>query len=238
MVVFGVFRLLGYRFSPRISDIGDTRYWRAHWPAEPAADYGPLNAIARNRVNLARVVRPWPDLLRVCGSLVTGQVNAYDVLRMLGRDGHPTPLGLAFQEYGRIAKTLHLLAMVDPIDDTHRRTVNTQTTVQESRHTLARKLFFGQRGELRQAYREGQEDQLGALGLVLNAVVLWNTRYLDAAIAALRERGHPVDAPDVARLSPLGHAHLNCLGRYSFTPPHGSGELRPLRDPDRTEDDV
>jgi TnpA family transposase len=38
-----------------------------------------------------------------------------------------------------------------------------------SRHRLARKLFYGQRGELRQRYREGQEDQLSALGLVLNA---------------------------------------------------------------------
>lgn len=123
--------------------------------------------------------------------------------------------------------------MVDPIDDTHRRTVNTQTTVQESRQTLACRLFFGQRGELRQAYREGQEDQLDALGLVLNAVVLWNTRYLDAAVTALRERGDPVDA---ARLSPLGHAHLNCLGRYSFAAPHRTG-LRPLRDPDRAAED-
>jgi TnpA family transposase len=58
---------------------------------------------------------------------------------------------------------------------------DTQLTVQESRHRLARKLFHGQRGELRRAYRQGQEDQLVALGLVLNAVVLWNTRYLDAA---------------------------------------------------------
>ena len=55
-----------------------------------------------------------------------------------------------------------------------------QLTIQESRHRLARKIFHGQRGELRQAYREGQEDQLGALGLVLNAVVLWITRYTDA----------------------------------------------------------
>jgi TnpA family transposase len=28
-MVFGVFSILGYRFSPRIADIGDTRYWRA-----------------------------------------------------------------------------------------------------------------------------------------------------------------------------------------------------------------
>ena len=36
--------------------------------------------------------------------------------------------------------------------------------------------------EPRQRYREGQEDQLGALGLVLNVIVLWNTIYVDAAL--------------------------------------------------------
>jgi hypothetical protein len=53
-------------------------------------------------------------MTRVAGSLVTSQVRAYDLLRMLGRDGHPSALGQAFAEYGRIAKTLHLLAFVDP----------------------------------------------------------------------------------------------------------------------------
>ncbi len=108
--------------------------------------------------------------------------------------------------------------------------MHTQLTVQESRHRLARKLFHGQRGELRQRYREGQEDSLGALGLVLNAVVLWNTRYTDAALAALRAQGYPVREADAARLSPLVDAHLNVHGRYTFTAPTGEG-LRPLRDP-------
>jgi hypothetical protein len=40
-----------------------------------------------------------------------------------------------------------------------------------------------------------------------------NTRYLDAIIEHLRGSGQPVHDEDVARLSPLGHAHLNCLGR-------------------------
>ena len=230
-MVFGLFRLLGYRFSPRIADIGDTRYWRAQWPGEAPADYGPLNAIARNKVNLDKVITQWPDMLRVTGSLITHQVRAYDVLRMLGRDGRPSPLGQAFAEYGRIAKTLHLLAMIDPVDDTHRRVVNTQTTVQESRHRLAQKVFHGKRGQLHQKYREGQEDQLGALGIVVNAITLWNTRYLDAAVAQLRAQGHPVREVDVARLSPLGHAHLNELGRYSFPTLEPTKGLRPLRDP-------
>ncbi|MFA0318304.1 Tn3 family transposase, partial [Vibrio cyclitrophicus] len=36
-------------------------------------------------------------------------------------------------------------------------------------------------------YREGQEDQLGALGLVTNALVLWNTIYMQASLDHLRE---------------------------------------------------
>ena len=103
-------------------------------------------------------------------------------------DGRPSALGQAFSEYGRIAKTMHLLAYVD-LDDSYRRQIGAQLNIQESRHQLARRIFHGQRNELRQRYREGQEDRLGALGLVLNAVVLWNTRYMDLALAQLRRLG-------------------------------------------------
>src|ERR1022692_773686 len=119
--------------------------------------------------------------------------------------------------FSRVGPTLHLLAIVDPIDGSYQRRMNRQLTVQESRHRLGRKICHGHRGQIRQAYREGQEDQLATLGLVLNAVVLWNTRYLDAIVESLRGSGQPVRDEDAARLSPLGHAHLNCLGRYAFT---------------------
>ena len=47
---------------------------------------------------------------------------------------------------------------------------------------------YGQRGEIRKRYREGQEDQLGALGLVTNAVVLWNTLYMQEALSWMRSK--------------------------------------------------
>jgi hypothetical protein len=127
-----------------------------------------------------------------------------------------------------------MLRVVDPVDDTYRRAMNRQLTVQESRHTLARTRCNGRRGQIHQAYREGQEDQLGALGLVLNAVVLWNSRYLDAEVHQLRAQG---EDEDVARLSPLVSAHLNVLGRYSFSASEPGEGLRPLRDPNAPEDD-
>lgn len=42
---------------------------------------------------------------------------------------------------------------------------------------------------------------------------------------------------DVARLSPLKHANLNCLGRYSFRSSPPIQGLRPLRDPDTVDFD-
>src|SRR5215203_4688947 len=87
--------------------------------------------------------------------------------------------------------------------------------------------------------RNDQEDQLGALGLVVNVIVLWNTVYMDAALNRLRAEGYEVREEDVARLSPLGFEHVNMLGRYAFTLPDAvaRGELRPLRDPALAGDD-
>ena len=74
---------------------------------------------------------------------------------------------------------------------------------------------------------------LGALGLVVNAIVLWNTRYMDAVLSKLQADGDAIADADVRRLSPLVHKHLNFLGRYHFSLPGdvSGGVLRELRDP-------
>src|SRR5258708_5656216 len=71
---------------------------------------------------------------------------------------------------------MHALTYID--DEAKRRRILNQLNKGEDRHKLARAVFHGKQGELRQRYREGQEDQLGALGLVVNMIVLWNTLYL------------------------------------------------------------
>src|SRR5258707_10513328 len=71
-IVFGLFRMLGYQFSPRIADLSDQRFWRVTLPGAPEADYRPLNAIARHR-GLNRIRAHQPDMPRVAGSLVTSQ---------------------------------------------------------------------------------------------------------------------------------------------------------------------
>ena len=94
------------------------------------------------------------------------------------------------------------------------------------------------RASYARTYHEGMEDQLGALGLVLNCITLWNTVYLDVALATLRAAGYPVLDDDVARLSPYMRRHLNVHGHYSFQLPELAGSRRALRDPDGPDDDA
>ncbi|WP_425443289.1 Tn3 family transposase [Streptosporangium canum] len=114
-MVFGPFKILGYNFSPRFRDLDDQRFWRATMPGVETGTYGALEDLARNRVNLNKVITHWPDMLKAAGSLVTNQVRAYDLLRMFGWEGRPAPLGAAFAEYGRIVlwTTRYIDAAVD-----------------------------------------------------------------------------------------------------------------------------
>jgi TnpA family transposase len=224
-VVFGLFSLLGYRFSPRLADLGDVRFWRF----DPHADYGALNHVTRHRLDRHLIEEQWDDILRVVGSLKYGRLRASDVIRMLQGEGRPTRLGRAIGEVGRIAKSFYLVAYL--ADETYRRRIQIQLNRGESRHSLARDVFHGRRGELRQAYREGQEEQLGALGLVVNMLVIWNTLYQDRILSELRARGATANLDDIERLSPLGYDHIRIHGQYVFTlaEPIQHGGFLPLR---------
>jgi hypothetical protein len=78
------------------------------------------------------------------------------------------------------------------------------------------------------------EDQLGALGLALNAVVWWNTLYLDAAVKQIQADGFPVTTEMCARLSPIAFEHINFLGRYAFTRADPAAGLQPFHHEDHT----
>jgi TnpA family transposase len=224
-VVFGLFWLLGYQFSPRLADIGDARFWRI----DSEENYGVLNGIAKNTINLKLINSNWSDLLRIAGSLKLGTVSASDLMKTLQGGKNQSTLSKAIAEVGRIAKTLYLLNYID--DEAYRRRILTQLNRGEGRHKVARAVFHGKRGEIYQKYREGQEDQLSTLGLVVNAIVLWNTYYMEEALSYLKATGLEVKDEDIARLSPLLHKHINMLGRYQFSLPLElqQGQMRKLR---------
>jgi TnpA family transposase len=224
-IVFGLFWLLGFQFSPRLADLKSMRFWRM----DRQADHGVFNAVARSCISLPRIYGDWDDMLRVSGSLKTGTVTASNLMRIFSTTGGTSSLTRSIRDVGRIAKSLHMLHYLR--DEAYRRRILTQLNHTEQRHKLARRLAYGNRGELKQAYREGQEEQLGALGLLLNLVVYWNTVYLNRALDDLLQQGGQVDAEAISRITPLSYDHIRILGRYSFPfdPDETQPRYRPLR---------
>jgi hypothetical protein len=84
------------------------------------------------------------------------------------------------------------------------------------RHKLGRRVHHG---EIRSPLRQGQEEQLGVLGLALNSIVHWNAVYMQETVRQLSEAGPPPLPADIARLSPISWRHISFLGSYDFSVP-------------------
>lgn len=147
-IIFGLFWLLGYQFSPRLADAGEAVFWRA----DKAANYGALDELARGCVDLSKIESHWDEMMRVAGSLKLGTIHASELIRSLLRSTRPSGLAQAIMEVGRVNKTLYLLNYID--DEDYRRRILTQLNRGEGRHAVARAICYGQRGEIRKRYRE------------------------------------------------------------------------------------
>src|SRR3546814_15266580 len=85
----------------------------------------------------------------------------------------------------------------------------------EARNALARALFLNQLGELRDRRFENQTYRASGLNLLVAAIILWNTRYLEVALADI---GTPDEiARHVDRKSVVGKECVS-TGRSRWSP--------------------
>ncbi len=112
-----------------------------------------------------------------------------------------------------------------------RRRANAGLNKGEARNALARAVFFHRLGELRDRSFENQVYRASGLNLLIAAIILWNTRYLQAAFDALAADGTPVPATLIRHVAPLAWDHIGLTGDYIWAADKRPepGELRPLR---------
>ena len=61
---------------------------------------------------------------------------------------------------------------------------------------------------------ENQRYRASGLNLVIAAIILWNTVYLERVIQHLKDNGQSVNESLFKHLSPLGWEHINLTGDY------------------------
>ncbi len=223
--VFGLMHLLGFRFAPRIRDLGDTKLFI------PKSDiaYDALKPMIGGTLNIKHVRAHWDEILRLATSIKQGTVTASLMLRKLGSYPRQNGLAVALRELGRIERTLFILDWLQSVE--LRRRVNAGLNKGEARNALARAVFFYRLGEIRDRSFEQQRYRASGLNLVTAAIVLWNTVYLERATSALRGHGKSLDDTLLQYLSPLGWEHINLTGDYLWrsSAKVGAGKFRPLR---------
>jgi TnpA family transposase len=101
----------------------------------------------------------------------------------------------------------------------------------EQQNALRRAVFFNRLGEIRDRSYENQRHRASGLNLLVAAIILWNTVYLQRAVDYLGKQGHHPEPTDLTHLSPLGWEHINLTGDYHWesSPPLGPDQFRPLR---------
>ncbi|MCF4164657.1 Tn3 family transposase [Zavarzinia compransoris] len=224
--VFGLCHLLGFRFAPRIRDLKDRRLYLFPGDEAPPA----LRPLIGGVIDLDHLAAHWEELLRLATSIRVGTVTASAMLRRLAAYPRQNGLALALREFGRLERTMFTLDWLrDPV---LRRRANAGLNKGEARNALARAIFFNRLGEMRDRSFENQAYRASGLNLLVSAVILWNTRYLQAAMEDLGGRGADV-RPELARhVAPLGWEHVGLTGDYVWgddsIPMDG---LRPLRRP-------
>ncbi len=223
-LLFGLFMLLGFRFAPRLRDLSDQTLYRPR----KQTDYSVLTPVLKKDIREDLIIRYWDDMNRLAASLKDGLVRPSLVVSKLQAMQRQNPLQQAIQDLGRIGKTGHILHYVD--DPPFRRRVLVGLNKGETLHSMARDISFGHQGRFTDRSYEAQLNRASALSLVINAIVVWNTRHFDRAQTKLLEQGEQVDETVWQHLSPLSWKHINLVGSYHFTDVHLEGEFRPLRD--------
>lgn len=222
--VFGLTHLLGFHFAPRLRDVADSKLYCIG----KSSDYSKLEKLLRGRINTKIIRENYDDVLRLAHSVREGTVSASLIMGKLGSYSRQNSLAIALREMGRIEKTIFILDYIS--SEALRRRIHRGLNKGEAMNALARAIFFGKFGELRERALQDQLQRASALNLIINAISVWNTVYLAKATEFRKDKGNFKEEL-LNHISPLGWEHINFLGEYKFDSKQTTTlkTLRPLK---------
>ena len=225
-LIFGLFELESRIFSPRIRDLPA----QILYPMGPDHKKGKIGSVFRGpMINPAHIKRYWDEMHRIAASLKDGTVTAKLLVSKLHALKRQSGGHKGAQELGRVFKTMAALRYIS--DESYRRRILQMLNKGELLHALARELFFGQQGLFREHDLASQLNRATCMSLLINAIIVWNTRYMMQALDHLRAAGYEIHDEDLVHLTPMLWEHIAIHGTYQFNVHHVSQliDFRPLR---------
>lgn len=208
--VFALCYLLGFRFAPRIRDLTAKKLFVLEGPDT----YPHLETLLGGTIQEKQIRENWSDALRLAASIQRGTVTASLILSKLASYPRQNHLAGTLREIGRMERTLFTLQWLESSE--LRRRVTMGLNKGEQRNNLARAVFFYRRGMVQERQFEEMLHRANGLNLVVAAITLWNTVYLQRALQRLAEQNAPLPADCRPHLSPLLWDHILLTGEYHW----------------------
>lgn len=218
---FALFHLLGFKFEPRIRDIGSMNLYTIKSPDQ----YKKMQPLIKRAVNLNLIEKHYDEIKQIAYSIQTRKTSAKIILNKLGSYARKNKVPQALSELGKIEKTIFLLEYA--INEDLRKVITQMLNRGELINDLARELFNGQRGKFMEKDFEKQLQSASALNILINAISLWNTVYLQQAYNYCKN-SEPEITKYLEYTSPIIWRHINLLGEYKIDLTTLPEELREL----------
>ena len=200
-------KAVGFDLCPRLANLKKRKLYLPRGIDVPAV----LRPCVAETVSRRAVSRGWEGFLRLAASVKHSWDSAAAALDRYGSAAAGDPVYNAGDGLGRLLRTLYLCDYLS--NPVFRLEILDLLNQGEAVHSLQRAIHNRMITAKHGRTMEELGTISGALSLLANIVMAWNTHRIQAMIDA-----SPGDHPDevTRRLAPIGHKHINMRGILSF----------------------
>jgi TnpA family transposase len=200
-------KIVGFDLCPRLAGLRRRRLYLPRGLEVPPI----LRPVVAETVSRRAIGRGWEGFLRLGASVKHGWDSATAALDRFGSAAAGDPVWKTGDALGRLLRTLYLCDFLS--NPAFRTEILDLLNQGESVHSLQRAIHNGMITAKHGRTMEELGTISGALSLLANIVMAWNTHRLQTMIEQA-----PSNYPDavVSRLAPVGYKHINMRGVLTF----------------------
>ncbi|MEH7754733.1 Tn3 family transposase [Bacillus toyonensis] len=206
--VFALSYLLGIQLMPRIRNWKDLKFFRP----DKHSQYKHIDPLFKDVIDWRLIETHWKDLFQVVVSIKMGKILPSTLLRKLSSNSKKNRLYQAFQELGRVIRTIFLLQYIS--DMKLREQITASTNKVEAYNGFSKWLFFGGDGIITENDPIEQEKRIKYNELITNSVIFQNVVDITTILWQLKNEDYRFSRQDLERLSPYITRHIKRFGDY------------------------
>jgi TnpA family transposase len=201
-------KLLGFDLCPRLADLNDRKLF-----VPRGIDVPDVLLPITERLRLTKTARQgWEPLVRVAASINGGWCSATTMLDLYGAAAKGDPVYECGNTLGKLLRTIYLCDLLS--NPRFRRELQRVLNQGESVHELQRAIHNGPIHAKHGRSRDELTAISGALTLLTNIVMAWNTAQMQRVIdVRFADQGRV----SLARIAPVAYAHINMRGMFNFS---------------------